>query len=546
MENEKSEVFVRRATGLRREWGLHNAFQFAYLAVPYTIFISSIFLGISTFYAGANVYLAILIAAIGGSLGMLAYTMLCCSLPRSGADYVLISRIIHPAVGFAVSQTMYFACYFLWQAYTAWFVTEFCVTPGLIATGFLLNNPQLVQMGLWTADPVASYLMGAIFIIVCILILLPGMKIFFKVQWAVFILALIHTFVMIGVFATSSQAQFVETFNSFAHMFRPDITNPYQYIIDTAKAAGCDFHTPFSLYGTLACIPYAWMGVSYSAQMLMQVMGEVKQATSIKRIGGGCILASCLGLLFSAIFLYQVPNVIGHDFNMAINYLAATGGDTIYPATPYFLVWALILAGSPILLWIMALGFGPFQMAFGNSTNVPITGTRILFATAFDRLWPKSEWLTTLSKRWRSTVNAYIFWLIASLIGLAVFTFIPELEEWLMAAVFSNICIQTITIICAILFPYRLPEAFKASPAGKYRVGKVPLISIVGSIGLIFYAFIIYFAIIEPGIGMLTTKSLYSILILWIFFAAFFYLMRAYRKRQGIDVDLAYKTIPPE
>jgi len=539
------EAFVRKATGLTREWSLWNAFQFAYLAVPYTVFTSFVVLFVALSYPGVGFYLASLVCAVFGSIALFSYTSLCCAFPRSGADYVLISRIVHPAAGFMMSETMYLVCYFLWQAYTSWFVMEFGVTPALIATGFILNNATISAMGLWTATPIGLYVIGAIFIVACTALLMPGMKYFFKVQWVVFVWALVHSIVMLAIFATSSHDYFIQRFNEFVQFLNPEMTDAYHRIIDSAVQAGVDLNPSLSWASTMAAIPYVWMGVSFSAQMTMQVMGEVKRAESIKRIGGGMILASLVGLAFGAIFWGLINNVVGTEFLYAISYAFGSGANPL-PTAPYWLYFGLILTSSVPLVWLTAMGFGPMQMAFGNSTNVPITGTRILFSVSFDRLFPKSAWLTTLHKRWRSTVNAYVFWIISSLIALAFFTFIPQLQAWLLAAVFSNVLIQTMTQICAAAFPFRMKDAFKASPIGKYMVGRVPLITITGIIGIAFYVFILIEGILVPGIGLFTTETLTTIIVCYIFFIIFFYVMRAYRMRQGIEVDLAYKAIPPE
>src|ERR1700722_3044855 len=94
-------LFVRKSSGLVREMGLRDAFSvgvawtnFSGLAVTFVILLS--------LFPGVSITWALLITGILSFATAIAYAELVAAMPRSGGDYVYLSRIFHPAVGAAV------------------------------------------------------------------------------------------------------------------------------------------------------------------------------------------------------------------------------------------------------------------------------------------------------------------------------------------------------------------------------------------------------------------------------------------------------------
>jgi APA family basic amino acid/polyamine antiporter len=542
-------LFQRRATGLVREWSFWNIFHYGYLACPYTIFLATIFLWLGYSYPGANLELAILLCAIGAVFSILPYVAVISSFPRSGFSYVAISRILHPAIGYALACTFYLITTGVWQAYTAWFILEFGVTPGLLATGWFTHNAALIQTGLWSASPTAWFILGSLFIFGSYLLLVPGLKYFFKAQWIMFIIMIAMSVLSIGVLAFSNTQTFIANFNSFVSIFHPEVTDAYHTIITNAQSAGANFHPSFSLWDTLLLMPYVWFGVFYPVRVSGEVMGEVKRANDFKRISGAMVGATLLGLVFMGISAALLPRVVGTDFIMALSYLYSTGAPTFMPTTPYFLYWALLLSPGVIVMWIIAIGFGPAQMAFGNSTNMLICPSRSIFAMAFDRMFPKSEWLTSLNKKYRSPLNVYSVLLIWFIVLQAIWVYYPNVQAWLLFGTFVDFLMLTVVDLTCIIFPYRMPTVFKASPISKYKVAGIPAVTIIGIIGTLFNAGLIAGGVIQPAIGIalgISPQVLISVTLIAVSFFLLYWVIRAYRKSQGMDIDLAYKTIPPE
>ena len=102
--------------------------------------------------------------------------------------------------------------------------------------------------------------------------------------------------------------------------------------------------------------------------------------------------------------------------------------------------------------------------------------------------------------------------------------------------------------IAGILFPYRLPETFDASPYPR-RAGGVPVISIVAAISLVTSVIVAIILLRDVNSGTSWELNRGTVLLaLGVFLAGLpiYYLLRAVQRGRGVDVDLAYKEIPPD
>lgn len=77
------------------------------------------------------------------------------------------------------------------------------------------------------------------------------------------------------------------------------------------------------------------------------------------------------------------------------------------------------------------------------------------------------------------------------------------------------------------------------------RIGGVPVMSIFGAAGAVALSPILYFILTQPNISGMTTLGAAFILGIYLF-GMVCYVARAYRRNRGLDIDLAFKEIPPE
>lgn len=70
--------------------------------------------------------------------------------------------------------------------------------------------------------------------------------------------------------------------------------------------------------------------------------------------------------------------------------------------------------------------------------------------------------------------------------------------------------------------------------------------TLAGIVSFIVMLFLIWIPLAQPDIGMFTIPAITGIIVLYAIFIVGYFVAKAYRKRQGIDISLAFKEIPPE
>ena len=77
-------------------------------------------------------------------------------------------------------------------------------------------------------------------------------------------------------------------------------------------------------------------------------------------------------------------------------------------------------------------------------------------------------------------------------------------------------------------------------------VGRMPLITILGILGTIPTLFAIGLYATFPALGGVSLIGVTIVALLYLIVAVYFAIVWFIRRRQGIDIGLAFKEIPPE
>ena len=124
-------VYTRNATGLVREARLID--QVALNLGANTPLTSALAVGLFTIAAfpRMNIYAALLIPAALSIPIWITWALLAATFPKTGADYVYNSRILHPSIGFAVNLGFVFAS-ILSCGFAAGFLPELAINPSAV------------------------------------------------------------------------------------------------------------------------------------------------------------------------------------------------------------------------------------------------------------------------------------------------------------------------------------------------------------------------------------------------------------------------------
>jgi amino acid transporter len=527
------KTFVRRASGLVREVSGFDvlAFNMFMISLGYTLFILLYW----TSYPGASLELSILIAIIGAIFQGLTYALLASVYPRSGGDYVYITRIIHPTLGFVMSWN-----FFVWMLFylglNAAMVGFQGLAPMLAGIGFVTNDSNLIFTAQWAATPSAYFAIGVVSIIFYALLLISGMKNYFTFQKVLFVVAMASTLVVVALLAVTSHDAFVTRFNALAKPYS-NVDDTYRLMIQTATEKGYAANAPFSLLETVLFFVWPWLAVGF-CMTSASYSGEVKNVKKSQIFGmaGSVIVTGALFILLT----FLGGRVFGYDFLGASSYLMFNDPASLpLPVSPWYNLFTAMLTDNAALSIFILVGW--FSWFLVLTATVFVFTSRTAFAWAMDGMLPTA--FSYVNERFRTPVSTIILSGIGGVLFLAGIAF----TTWLgvLSGSLGIGFVFLLASIAAIIFPFRLRGFYERSGIN-WDVGGVPVITISGVISAVTNLVAIYIMITDPRAAANSPTSLTMIVSFIVVGFLLFYVMKYVRKRQGIDVDLAFKEIPVE
>ena len=487
---------------------------------------------------GGNPYLALLIVipmslALAYSFGFLTQM-----IPRSGGDYMLVSRIIHPAVGYVSVFCMTMAT-LLSNAFFALAVVTAGVTPLCVAVGLIANKPGLVTWG-QNASTSNFWLVffGILMIVFAAVIQLRGWKWMLRFQNTFFWMVTLALVIITAVTLVETNKHFVTRFNTFAQRFTHK-PGAYASTIATAAHNGVPVHPAFSLSATIPLVAvFATTAIfSYWATF---VGGELRQASTIKTANN-----MALGGVIPLIIVAICTAVFFHTFGGAFLRGANGGGLPSQVSAPgtNFLYLSGISVGSAaytFIIFLLYIVYWPLQLYISSMQQ-----TRALFAMSFDGVLPKG---VTRVNRYGCPWFALVIAGIAS-VGVFIYAVVDQTGFFiiLVYATLVQLIAMGLVGLTAVLAPIRRPALYRASTSQKQFLG-IPLVQIAG-VGAIIVCVFVWWAYLHYA--QLGANSNIPRMLGWtvgpaVAGAIFYFAAAAYKRSKGKDITLVYKEIPPE
>ena len=543
--------FARRATGFVRDVKVSDAVIFNVLpACPGLVMAVSIF-WVLTAFSGVNVYACIVITAICSFLISGAFGLLSQIMPRSGADYILISRSLHPALAVG-SSILIGASSMLAMGYWGVFTAKICIGPMLTMVGVAADSSTLQSWGGTIASKPWDMLVGFGEIALLALIMAYGMRFMMRVQFWLFTLGMVGFVVAALTLLTTSRSSFISHYNNYAQPFTHR-ADSYHYFIAQANKAGTNLSTTTDWHNTVVASG-AFIAFGVWVWFSTNLAGEIRQAGTRKNwysmLGG---LAVTFGSILIMIGLLY--HTIGQQFLTAVT--AVSGDPTVYtlPNSPWWIT--LVAAIHTNTLFVAFLGITFVCWAPLIVYIQIVQPVRALFAWAFDQVIP--EQIAQINERTHTPVLLLGVIAVASLPFLYAAAYTTSFFKYIALSTIVGFPTFVLVGIGAILFPYKKKAAYEASVSNINFLG-VPLMVFFG-IGSIVaglfgaWLWLEYPQLGLPGAGKSLADQLFTtpgsgglalIATCLIAGAIIFYLGKAWRKSQGIDLSLNYLEIPPE
>lgn len=528
------DVFARKASGLVREASVFDAFLFAFMNIGAASSLWVVSSWGAYLYPSGNLLGGTIFAAILFLVGYsLVWGMLGGSMPRSGGSYIYSSRIVSPAVGVAIS----FGDVFVLLLYNGT-LAPWTIDPGLTTWLNVMGASQDLTSAV--TSPAAMFILVSLILVWTMFVIFGGMKTYLRVQRIIGVLALVSLATTVMVYFTVTPDSFKTIWDARAAEYG---SLTYLEMIEAAKNADPTLFAPtFSpLMGMMGLIVVnSWL--YHYGFASCWVAGEVKRPQRnvlISQISGVVVPA-----LFAIPLLAIMPHVAGSDFVRALAAADNIGLDGYaMPVAPNFVGVASLLTDNWILRAVLGSAIFWALLMWPPVQTMGIT--RMMLAWGLDRMGP--SWFSEVSTRWGSPVKNLIFIFIVSEMIAAIYIFLPEYLVLLAAGVSEAVSVWAVTAIAALIFPFRskVKHIWEASPYSRWRIG-IPVICIAGAVELFAVCLMVYFFFANPALGGYTDIALVFFGGIWIIGALWFYLWRWKWRREGIDIDMAWKQLPPE
>src|ERR1700682_3097620 len=233
----EDQLFVRKSSGFVREAGAFDAMVFnAVFSAPVGATLAwGVFFALSAF-PGSDLVTATLISFVLNVPVLLMMGLLASAMPRTGGDYVWVSRILSPPLATISNFGAAFSA-MIGATFWARYFPVFALGPILVTLGVFFDNQTLITWGNnFQTSNGWIFAGGLVMILLMSAILIAGIKTTFRWQNAFWIIASAGTFLAFVVLAFGSSSDFQSHFNALSHKFGAQ-GNAYQQVIDKVSGS---------------------------------------------------------------------------------------------------------------------------------------------------------------------------------------------------------------------------------------------------------------------------------------------------------------------
>jgi basic amino acid/polyamine antiporter, APA family len=528
--SETHGMYVRRATGLVREVSPSNALWFNVLtAVP------GLGLGVSVFYVfgtypGGHIDAAYLLIGLIGVAIALPFALLSMTMPRSGADYILVSRSLHPALGLASSVTL-FAAIMIAEAFFAATFVSVGIVPAFTTIGLITGHSTWITIAADVSSKNWTFALGVAIAAVALAVQALRLRVAMRIMIGLFFAGMLGMLVAAIVMAFTSQATFAAHFNDVAG------SGAFQKLVAAGHNQGVSppgtswSHTVPALAALSGFFGFAWWSSNYG--------GEIQRARTWRT---PAIMVGSVGImvLIYLVFTLAIFHMTGTRFFAASN---ALNGTSSWPLSvgPFWPVLAGIGSKNSVLTFFLTFTFLLwFPLVICENAAQP---TRALFAWSFDGLLPRQ--VAEVNERIGVPIVAIGITFIGIVIATAWAVYSSNFYTVLATTTLMLIVPMLFVSVSALLLPLTKPDIWRNSPVPGKAVG-IPIISLAGAAGLAASGFIFWIFWAYPGLALPRHNTAIALIVLIGGAIIAYFVALLVQRQRGVDISLNYAEIPPE
>jgi amino acid transporter len=522
------KVFVREATGLVRDFSAFDSLMINLVAIGVLFSFTNVIFA-AEFYSGANLIEAAVVALLLCLPYASLYILLSIAMPRSGGDYVWVSRSLSPALGFLAN--FYITLIILsFSGITTGWGFQYGLGPMFQSFYQISGNSFYSSMASTFANTNYDFLSSVAVAGVSGYLIVRGTRKLAWFQWVAGVGSVVGALVFVAVLFSANPTTVANNFAAYSGVTEASV-------LSTASSQGIT--TAFTSNGTL-------LGSVYAALTLIAFMyssyfaGEVKRVRRSQIIAqyGSLILAALLQVLIAA----ALYHAFGSDFISALSQLGLTSKYPL-PLLPFGQYMLGFVTTNFLVIGLVNVCF--MVMCWGACAAYIFTSSRNIFAWSFDRVIPSR--LSTVGSRYGSPYLVVAIATAISMIYAALDYYTTVLSTVLSYSLLGWWIAVFIVAIAGIVFPFRRRDLFDSSPTVvRIRLGPLPLVTLLGAMLAAIAAFLAYSVVSPAYIGTLNPTYVYAVVALLLLGVVIFYASYFYNRSKGLPLDLAYREVPPE
>ena len=509
-------MFVREATGLRKSVSFFDAVALNVSSMSTGAALATIgfTMALLPSISGINLVYATLIGFVCSIPQIIVYTIMTQKIPRTGGDYVWISRNLDPMFACALTL-MGFTLQTLAFIALSVLSTVFAIGSVGVSLGYGGMLSLALPGNLSGADPMSQFLLGTVIFVLLIAVNVLRPKAGYKI---------VSVFTAVGIFAmllaivvlVSAGNQGVQGYMSYLATIGSNTT--YTQVASSYTGPAFSLQPNLFILPFFAIYVYPWIVAGPA------VASEIKGKEAIRWNVPIAAIMSVVLLTAGFAAMYVAG---GQAFTNA----ALANPTLVFDYSFNFWTLAMGVASTPAIAWIIGIGWIVWNIAI--LAYAVIIFARYVFAQAFDRFLPAR--FAYVSPKFNSPVAAHVIDLILTVVfvGIAAFLYGP------LSSLFG-------VVLSAVIYFVFVGLAVTVYAIRKEQGGSKMLLAICGILMALFYVFLSYEFLGNPDVWGGNTLAYIYIALSFLVGLGIYVASKWYYGKRGIDIRLAFKEIPPE
>lgn len=505
---EKPTVFVRNATGLLKNVSYLDSITLNLSNMSSGTAIASIgfTMVILPSVAGVNLLGTVLIGFILSIPEIFVYTMLSRRMPRTGGDYVWMSRTIGP-----IAVPLTFAEY-IWGQFSFLALitlsTVFAIGSVVVGEGYT----QYLNLAVPGQDPSLQFVVGAVVFAALIAVNIFKPKAGFKIVTVCAVFGILALLLGVAALLYGGQAAVAHWVNSLG---AANVT--YSSIASSYHGPVFSFGPSIFVLPLFAAFTFPWLNAGPAVASEIKGKNALNWNVPIAAIITFAILSAAFGAMYYAGGFAFITGAFANP-------------TLVYNYSFNFWILSMGVAPSAAISWIIGIGWIIWSVAVLAYAIIVVA--RYILALSFDRALPEKF---AYLNRFGSPVYAHVLDLIitVALIGGVAYLYGPFTSlygTWVLGMSY-----------------FALVGAIATIYGWKHERGRDKyILEIAGVLMIGVFLYLAYAFAASPSVwgGNLLA---YGYIVSGLVIGAIVYLAtKAYYGKKGIDITLAFKEIPPE